>query len=129
MIVDLKTIPMEVYYFCVFPILFIVLLNFILLIVVRKRGNNKFKLNYLFQISGLMITSIMLPLVIGYTASTIYSLYLNGVIMSNIVYLIIGIFVSLVMITVFIWVSLKAHHEIFIDEDDIQENDYDYETE
>lgn len=107
------SIPKAVYYYCFLPAILIIIVCLIFwLIYHNKKGTHYyvFTLNYFYEIAGIILSSILLALLLGYSSATIYTIFLSGLISNYYAFVIMLVFLPLIPLCLFIWLSFKLYH-------------------
>ena len=98
----------EIIIYSMIPVVVIVLIDLLLLILMKKKKDEeKFRFNYLIEVSLIMAISVVLPLITGYTIWVIESFWKRGIFFNNFAYIVLIIFLSLCLLTLIIWTYLK----------------------
>lgn len=105
-------LTMEIFYFSLIPVAILVLIDLLLLFLSKKQKENHYKYNYFIKILLILIISLVLPLVIGYTAWLIKRYYLSNNLLPNIGFIIILILLIIALIILFIYISKKLYNRI-----------------
>lgn len=109
------SIPKAVYYYCFLPALLIIIACLIFWLFYRyKKGTHYyvFTLNYFYEIAGIILSSILLALLIGYSTATIYTIYLNNLINDYYAFIIMLAFLPLIPLCLFIWLCFKLYQNL-----------------
>lgn len=109
------SIPKEVYYYCFLPSILIIIGCLIFwLIYKRKKGTYyyTFTLNYFFELSGILLSSLLLALLIGFAIATIQTIYVNELFTKYYIFMIIIAFLPLIPLCLFIWLCFKIHQNL-----------------
>ena len=104
------------------PVIVIVLIDLLLLLLMKKKKDDeKFRFNYLIEISLIIVIAVVLPLITGYTIWVIESFWKRGIFFNNFAYVVLIIFLSLCLLTLIIWTYLKLLR--LTGNDDIKKDD------
>ncbi len=103
-----NNIPKEVILYSVIPVLVIVLLDISLFFVTKNKKDDNFAYNYLIKLSMILAIAFVLPLICGYTWWVIEIFWAKELFFDNFAYIILIIFLSLCLLTLIIWIFLKA---------------------
>ena len=101
----------EMLYYSVIPVVVIALITLFVLIFARKKENN-YKYSYLIKIFLIIMDSLVLPLILGYTIWLIVRYLNKGILLSNIVLIIIFSLLIIALITLMVIVFRKLYKEI-----------------
>ena len=104
------SIPAAVYYYCFLPALLIMIICLIFWLMYRHKKDTyyyTFTLNYFFQLSGIILSAMMLALLLGYSVATIYTIYVNDLVANYYFFMIILIFLPIIPLCLFIWLIFK----------------------
>ena len=102
-----ENLPVEIIYFSVLPVALILLADLIMFLLAKGKRDNNFYFNYFIKISMITATSLVLPLITGYTWWITESFWNKGLFFDNFAYIILIIFLSLCLITLIIWIYLR----------------------
>lgn len=98
----------EIILYSMIPVIVIVLIDLLLLLLKKKKTEvQKFKFNYLIEVSLILAVSLVLPLITGYTIWVIESFWKRNILFNNYLYVLLIIFLSLCLLTLIIWTYLK----------------------
>ena len=111
-----SNLPMEIIYYSAIPVGVIVIIDFLMLIFLRKK-NRPFRLHYLIEISLIIMIGLVLPVIIGYTVWIINTFLSHEILENNILYVALLIFLCLIMFILLIWVYLKALKNLSINDE------------
>ena len=103
------------------PVIIIVVIDLIAFLVMRKKEKS-YRFNYLIKISLLIANAFVLPLIGGYTIWIIMKFNSEGVLLNNILYVALLVFLWIVLLTLFIWVYMKTTRELNEDREENEEN-------
>lgn len=101
----------EIIYLSMIPVAIIVLIDLIAFFVMRKKEKS-FRFNYLIKISLMIANSFVLPLIGGYSLWIILKYVNEGVLINNMMYVSLLIFLWIVLLTLFIWIYMKTNKEL-----------------
>ncbi len=111
----------EIIALAVIPVIVILIVDLIFVLVFRNK-NESFRYNYLIKISLIIAIAIVLPLITGYTIWVIESFTNRGILMDNMWYIILIIFLTLALLVLLIWIYLKSLRNLIYEEIDEEEN-------
>lgn len=112
----------EIILYSMIPVIVIVLIDLLLLLLMKKKKDDeKFRFNYLIEISLIIAIAVVLPLITGYTIWVIESFWKRGILFNNFAYVVLIIFLSLCLLTLIIWTYLKLLR--LTGNDDIKKDD------
>ena len=111
----------EIITLAVIPVIVILIVDLIFVLVFRNK-NESFRYNYLIKISLIIAIAIVLPLITGYTIWVIESFTNRGILMDNMWYIILIIFLTLALLVLLIWIYLKSLRNLIYEEIDEEEN-------
>lgn len=111
----------EIIYLSMIPVVVIVVIDLIAFLIMRKKEKS-YRFNYLIKISLLIANSFVLPLIGGYTIWIIMRYYSKGILMNNILYIALLVFLWVVLLTLFIWIYMKTNRELIEDEELNEDN-------
>lgn len=98
----------EIILYSMIPVVVIVLIDLLLLLLMKKKKDEeRFRFNYLIEISLIVANSLVLPLITGYTIWIIESFWKRGIFFNNFAYILLIIFLSLCLLALIIWTYLK----------------------
>lgn len=113
-----KNLPKEIIFYSMIPFILIVLFDIILFFVIHKKENENetkeedikknFNYHYLMKLSMMIGIAFVLPLICGYTWWVIESFLRREIFFDNFAYIVLIIFLSLCLLTLIIWIYLKA---------------------
>ena len=103
-----NNLPKYIIYYSMIPVCIIVLIDLILFFVVSKKKDNNFKFGYLIKFSMMIAITFVLPLICGYTWWIIESFLRREILFDNFAYIVLLIFLSLSLLTLIIWIFLRA---------------------
>ena len=115
MYLDFFSIPKEVIYYCFIPSVILILLCLIFWIFYRKKKDTYyyvFTLNYLFQLSGIILSAMLLALLSGYAIATIHIIISNELIAKYYMFMIIISFLPIIPLCLLIWLTFKIYHNL-----------------
>ena len=73
-------IPKAVYFYCILPALLIIIATLIFKIVYSRKKESYyyvFNTNYFLLLSGILVAALLIALLSGYSAATIYIIFIN----------------------------------------------------
>ncbi len=113
-----KNLPKEIIFYSMIPFILIVLLDVILFFTIHKKEKDNetreedikknFNYHYLMKLSMMVAIAFVLPLICGYTWWVIESFLRREIFFDNFAYIVLIIFLSLCLLTLIIWIFLKA---------------------
>lgn len=119
-----KNLPTEVLLFSMLPVIIIIFADLIAFLVTLKKEKG-FQFNYFIKISLLVANAFVLPLIGGYTI-WIFTKYIDeGILLDNILYVSLLVFLWLCLFVLLIWVYMKSRRELREDEQSLNEVDND----
>ncbi len=101
----------EMFYYSVIPVVVIALITLFVLIFAMKKENN-YKYSYLIKIFLIIMDSLVLPLILGYTIWLIVRYLNKGILLSNIALIIIFILLIVALITLMVIIFRRLYKEI-----------------
>ena len=101
----------EIIYYSLIPVAVLALICLILLII-RKKENNSYKFNYVIKILLMLIDSIVLSLIIGYSIWATARFIRNGTLSSNIIYVIIFIILIFALAILLLFTCMKLYNNL-----------------
>lgn len=108
----LDNLTKEIFYYSVIPVAIIAVIVLILLFVGKKKEDNYYKYNYTIKTLLLVIIGLVLPLITGYTI-WIFERFLNkNTLSSNILYIVLLMFLIIALIGLLITICYKMHKSI-----------------
>ena len=111
-----KNLPKEIIWYSMLPFILIVLFDVILFITIRKKESGtreedikkNFNYHYLMKLSMMIGIGFVLPLICGYTWWVIESFLAREIFFDNFAYVVLIIFLCVCLLTLIIWIYLKA---------------------
>ena len=103
-----NNLPKEIIYYSMIPVCIIVLIDVILFLIFHKKKEKSFMFNILIKFSMMVAITFVLPLICGYTWWVIESFLRREILFDNFTYIILLIFLSLSLLTLIIWIFLRA---------------------
>lgn len=111
-----KNLPKEIIWYSMLPFILIVLFDVILFITIRKKESGtreedikkNFNYHYLMKLSMMIGIAFVLPLICGYTWWVIESFLAREIFFDNFTYIVLIIFLCVCLLTLIIWIYLKA---------------------
>lgn len=97
----------EIIWFSLIPFVVILLVDLILFFVFKSK-RTEFVFNYLIKMSMIVVISLVLPLIVGYTWWIIELFWEKEIFFDNFAYICLIIFLSLCLLTLMIWVYLRS---------------------
>ncbi len=101
----------EILYYSVIPVVVIALITLFILVFARKKDNS-YKYSYIIKIFLIIMDSLVLPLIFGYTIWLIVRYLNNGILLSNIALIVIFILLIIALITLMVIIFRKLYKEI-----------------
>ena len=103
-----SNLPKEIIYYSMIPVIIIVLIDVILYFIYKNKKDDKFVFNYSIKLSMIIAIAFVLPLITGYTWWIIESFWSKEIFFDNFAYICLIIFLCLALLTLIIWIFLKA---------------------
>ena len=105
-------LSMEIIYYSVIPVLVIALIALFALIYSKKKDKNQYKYSYIVKISSIIMISLVLPLIIGYTI-WLTGRYINrGTLSSNLGFIIILAILSILLIILLVILCRRLYKSL-----------------
>ena len=101
-------LTMEIFYYSVIPVAIIALIT-LLILIFSKKNKDYYKYNYIIKVSLIIMISLVLPLMIGYTLWLIQRYLTKGIILSNMVYIVILCSIIIALIALLIIICKKLY--------------------
>ena len=105
-------IPKAVYFYCILPALIIIIASLIFRIVYSRKKETYyyvFNTNYFLLLTGVVISALLIALLLGYSAATIYMIFISGTFAEFYILVIFLIILPIIPICLFIWLCFKIH--------------------
>ena len=99
----------EVIYYSLIPVVVLALID-LLLVLIKKKDKDKYKFNYIIKIILMIIDSVVLSLLIGYSVWATIRFIQNGTISSNIIYVIIFVILIIALLLLLIITCKKLYN-------------------
>ena len=113
-----RNLPKEIILYSMIPFILIVLFDIILFFTIRKKEKDSetreedikknFNYHYLMKLSMMIGIGFVLPLICGYTWWVIESFLAREIFFDNFAYIVLIIFLCVSLLTLIIWIYLKA---------------------
>ncbi len=104
----LKNLPKEIIYYCAIPVAIILVVDLLLLLLMRKKEDNAFRFGNIIRISLMLMVSIVLPLIIGYTIWTISYFVNKQILFEHLLYVILIVILAVALMVLLIWILIKS---------------------
>ena len=107
----LDNLSKEMFYYSVIPVLVVAIIGLVVLILGSKKKNaaHKYRYNYIVKVLLIIIISLVLPLVIGYTIWLTKRYVSSGILFNNIGYVIVLSLLALALIILLIIICRKLY--------------------
>ena len=103
-------LTMEIFYFSLIPVAVLAVVTLFILLFSRKNENNYYKYNYIIKILLIIMISLVLPLITGYTIWVFLRYLAKGILLANIIYIIILCILTIALIILLIVISRKLYN-------------------
>ena len=101
----------EIITLAVIPVILILIIDLIFVLLFQRK-KDVFRYNYAIKISLIVAISIVLPLITGYSIWVIESFSNRGILMENLWYVGLIVFLSLSLLALLNWIYLKSFHKL-----------------
>lgn len=108
----LFSIPKAVYFYCLFPILLIIVACLIFNIIYRRKKGTYyyiFNSNYFLLLAGILVSAIMIALLTGYSVATIYTIFLHELFSKYYILVMVLVILPLIPLCLFIWLCFRLY--------------------
>lgn len=113
-----RNLPKEIIFYSMIPFILIVIFDVILFFTIHKKEKDNetreedikknFNYHYLMKLSMMVAIGFVLPLICGYTWWVIESFLRREIFFDNFAYIVLIIFLCVSLLTLIIWIFLKA---------------------
>ena len=114
-------LTMEIFYYSLIPVVILALITLFILLFSRKKEDKRYKYSYIIKVLMIIMISLVLPLITGYTIWFILRYLAKGTLLSNIGYVIILVLLIIALIILLVIVCRKLYKSINKDLDEKKE--------
>lgn len=101
----------EIIYYSFIPVILLAIIGLVLL-VVKKKEDNKYKYNYVIKIILMLIDGLVLSLLIGYAVWATERFIRNGTVSSNVIYILLFVVLIIALIVLLVLTCTKLYHNL-----------------
>ncbi len=106
--------PAEIFYYSIIPVCVIALIALVILMIKKKKDENYYKKSYVIKVSLILIVTLVLPLITGYTIWLLCRYINKGVLLSNLGFVIVLSVLIVANLTLLIVISRKLYKNIVV---------------
>ena len=115
-------LTMEIFYYSLIPVAVLALVTLFVLLFTRNKENSRYKRNYIIKVLLIIMISLVLPLITGYTIWVFKRYLTKGIILSNLGFIII-LGLLIIALVVLLIIICRRLYQSFNNKEQIKENE------